>query len=370
MQKICILTTVHTVFDTRIFHKQAISLEKNGYKVILIAQHTKNEVVNNVTIKRLPLTKNRFYRMFFLNWLCFFYALKEKADLYHFHDPELTITAFFLKVLTGKKIIYDVHEDYSEAIKTKLWIPAFIRNIIIFFYKVQEKLLTCCYDSIITVTDTIEQKYPANKIIQIRNYPLIDFIPQNTKKNYKKKDNYTLIYAGSISRIRGILEIIKALDLVKHTVKLKLLGSFESKELEKEASLLPGYRKVDFMGWVDRKTVHIEMQAADIGLICLHPVERYKVAIPVKLFEYMSIGIPVIASDFPFWKQFIEEENCGLMINPLVPQDIALAIDYLIDNPELCCKMGTNGIKAVSNKFNWLIEEKKLLALYKKLLEN
>ena len=117
--KVCILTTVHPPFDTRIFHKQAKTLVQAGYDVTLIAQHGRDEVVDRVRIIALPKSRNRFTRIFGLTWRVFRLALRQQADVYHFHDPELLPAGLLLKLFTGKRVIYDVHEDYSQAIRTK-----------------------------------------------------------------------------------------------------------------------------------------------------------------------------------------------------------------------------------------------------------
>ena len=100
------------------------------------------------------------------------------------------------------------------------------------------------------------------------------------------------------------------------------------------------------------------------GLVTLHPAINYLDALPVKMFEYMAAGLPVIASNFPLWKQIIEGNQCGICVDPLDPKAIAEAIDYLILHPEEAERMGRNGQRAVQEKFNWGIEEKKLLDFY------
>ena len=106
-----------------------------------------------------------------------------------------------------------------------------------------------------------------------------------------------------------------------------------------------------------------------MGLVTLHPLPNYKDALPVKMFEYMAAGIPVIASNFTLWQEIIEGNECGICVNPLEPRAINKAIQYLIDNPKTAQKMGENGRQAVKQKYNWAIEEKKLFLLYEKLLQ-
>ena len=82
----------------------------------------------------------------------------------------------------------------------------------------------------------------------------------------------------------------------------------------------------------------------------------------------MAAGIPVIASDFPLWKKIIDQHKCGICVNPLKPEEISSAIDYLISHADEAKKMGDNGHKAVMKNYNWAVEEKKMLDLYTKIL--
>ena len=85
------------------------------------------------------------------------------------------------------------------------------------------------------------------------------------------------------------------------------------------------------------------------------------------MFEYMATGLPVIVSNFPLWKEIVEDNKCGITVNPLDPQEIARAVEYLCSNPELMEKMGRNGRKTVMGKYNWGNESKILLSVYSSL---
>ncbi len=98
MEKVCILTSVHSLFDIRIFHKQAKTLAKAGYDVTLIVQHTRDEVIEGIKVIALPKPKNRFHRMIGLVFRVFRLALTQKADVYHFHDPELLPVGVLLRL--------------------------------------------------------------------------------------------------------------------------------------------------------------------------------------------------------------------------------------------------------------------------------
>jgi glycosyltransferase involved in cell wall biosynthesis len=82
------------------------------------------------------------------------------------------------------------------------------------------------------------------------------------------------------------------------------------------------------------------------------------------MFEYMSSGIPVIASNFPLWRDIIEGNRCGLCVDPLDPRAIASAIDYLVTHPDVARTMGENGRRAVLERYNWAVQANKLTDFY------
>ena len=366
-KKVCILTSVHPVFDTRIFYKEARTLSRAGYDVTLIAQHNKNEIVEGIKIIPLPKPKNRTERFLKTDFLLFKKALQQKADIYHFHDPELMPAGLFLKLLMKAKVIYDVHEDVPKQIFSKQWLPEIVRNPVSIFVNWFEKLISQKFDYIITSTPDIKNNFKQYNVVDIKNYPVINTSSLIYKKFLPNKRNYILIYVGGLAKIRGIEEIIKSIEFInpKYNIKLKLLGKFSDKEFEKVVKILDKKSKIEFLGWVLPQEVNKYLLDADIGLVCLYPLRRFLTSFPVKMFEYMAAGLPVIASNFPLWKEIIEGNNCGICVNPLDAKEIARAIEYLIEHPEEAKKIGENGRKAVLEKYNWENESKKLVEVYK-----
>lgn len=369
MKKICHITTVHPAFDTRIFYKEAKTLARAGYNVVLIARHNENEIVDGVKIIDLPKPKNRFQRMFFLTKRAYKLALKEKADIYHFHDPELLPWMVKLKKKTRAKVIYDVHEDYPKQILSKHWIPKIFRSIIANIFDIYEKKAIKNFDFIITVGEDVKEKFKKlnPNVETIKNYPNLDYF-KNISANLFSKSVFTLIYTGGLTRERGIKEIVKALEFLPENVELILLGEFVPSDFEKEIRKMEGFKKVKYFGQVPFKEVPKYLAKADIGIVCFLPLPNNINSNPNKLFEYMLVGLPVIASNFPLWKEIIEGNKCGICVDPLNPIEIAKAIHYLIEHPEEAKKMGENGKKAVLEKYNWESESKKLLKIYEELL--
>ena len=370
--KVCHLTTVHPAFDTRIFHKQAKALAREGYDVTLIAQNQKNEVVDMVKIIALPLEKNRIHRMFWLTLRSFWLALRLKAEIYHFHDPELLPVGIFLKLLTMKKVIFDVHEDFAKQMLYKPYIPEIARKSLSLFIKIIICLSSKLFDKIVVAGDDITEVFSNSntydKVTVLRNVPPAEFV-ESCYPNAEKIDN-RVVYIGALSISRGVKEIIEAMNHIKNDAKLFLIGTFETRQLEEEISKSLN-DKVQIVGSIKFDEVPNYIKSAKVGLICFYPEPNNLACLSGrnnKLYEYMAGGLAIIGSDFPKWKEVIEGGNFGITVDPKNPKDIATAIDYLLDNPESLKEMSKNGIKAVHEKFNWDTEKEKLLQIYSKLL--
>ena len=174
--------------------------------------------------------------------------------------------------------------------------------------------------------------------------------------NRRKKQN-EVAYVGGIAKIRGIEEVVQALGYTNE-IRLNLAGKFSEASVEVNVKNYAAWSKVNELGFLNRGQINTVLAKSKAGLVTLHPVINYIDALPVKMFEYMAAGIPVIASNFPLWREIIEGNECGLCVDPLNPKAIGEAIQYLIDNPAQAERMGGNGRKAVEGKFNWPVEEK------------
>ena len=361
--KVCHITTVHNANDVRIFHKQCCSLQNQGFSVNLIAPNIKKQEIKGVKMIGLnPIKQNRFYRIFKLSKTAYNLAMETDADIYHFHDPELLRIGLKLRK-KGKKVIYDAHEDLPRQILTKHWINPILRKITAFLIEKYENFAASKMSAVVGATAHISNRFSnVNSLsININNYPIISEFENSLAYNQSND----IVYSGGISKERGIVEIINAISGTE--IQLLLAGKFLDPKLEEELKKLKGWENVKYLGFLNRSEIANVYQKASIGMVTLHPTLNYKDSLPVKMFEYMAAGLPIIASNFTKWKQIIEEYKCGITVNPNESNDIKQSIEYLINNPKEAKEMGENGKKAIANVFNWEIEEQKLIALYTNL---
>lgn len=365
-QRICHISTVHSVYDDRIFYKECLSLKEQGYDVYYIVSNNNDEIKDGIKIIALSNNDSRLYRILCKNWKALRKAISLKADIYHFHDPEFIFYAIILKIL-GKKVIYDVHEDVPLQILSKEWIKgSILKKIISISFNLYEKLNSRFFNAVVTVTPDIQKKFSNKNVIMLRNMPITEDI-NKAEPIAIKKNNPVIIYAGGLTRVRGIKELVEAVALLEDKVTLWLLGEWESDEFKKECMEINNFINIDYYGKKQLEEVYSYMKAADIGFCTLYPIKNYLTSLPVKAFEYMTCSLPMIMSNFPYW---IENFNsCALFVNPKDSNDIKDKIEYLINNSDKANSLGKNGLKIIKEKYSWEAEAYKLFDLYKIILE-
>lgn len=364
MVKIAHLTSVHQYTDTRIFVKECRSLAAAGFEVRLVSPGAPDKVVNGVHLCGIDAPgRGRLSRMTRTVRLIYKKALTINAQIYHLHDPELIPLGIALK-RRGKKVVFDMHEDIPRQILDKQWIPAPFRKMVSTSFDGFQRLAFKSLDAVILAESLYADSLPeSDKYCIVRNYPLLSELDLSGLDWSGKKR--AVCYIGGLTEIRGLIGMVDAIE--KTDAELLLGGKFESGSLKSRVESMPGWQRTTYMGLLDRVGVANVLSQAMAGLLVLHPVPNYMVSEPTKMFEYMSAGIPVIASDFPVWRRIIEDSGCGICVDPTKPEAIASAIKWIMDHQDEARQMGQDGRRAIENKYNWELEEKKLVSLYEKL---
>lgn len=363
--KVAHLTTVHPRGDIRIFRKECLGLAGRGYSVHLFVADGKGDARSDgVTIHDIGISRGRLTRVLIRPWVMWRAARQIKAAIYHFHDPELIPVGLMLR-LAGAKVIYDVHEDVPRAVLSKFWIPRPLRRLVATVFEWFEDFSAARLSAVAAATPHIARRFARRQpnSVVIANFPLRDELSAAPGSEAISR---TVCYVGGIGLIRGAVEMVHAIDRLD--ARLILAGSFESSSSEKLVRALAGWRKVDYRGLVDRDEVRRIFSQSRAGLLLFHPEPNHVDAQPNKMFEYMSAGLPVVASDFPLWRDLIEETGCGICTNPLDPEAIAAAIETILDDPDRAAQMARRGKEAVATRFQWQFEEPRLAALYESLL--
>lgn len=287
------------------------------------------------------------------------------ADIYHLHDPELIPAGLQLK-RRGKTVIFDAHEDVPVQLLGKPYLNPGARRVLSNLFSAYERYACRQFDGIVAATPFIRDKFLRihPNTVDVNNYPVAGEFEAAAPWAAKERQ---VCYVGSIAEVRGIRELVRACGMLHSGARLALAGQFSEPALEAQLRRDPAWPSVRSLGHVDRAGVRAVMAGSMAGLVTLHPQPNYLDALPVKMFEYMAAGIPVIASDIPLWRGIIENARCGICVDPLDPAAIAATIDYLVLHPEQAREMGQNGRRAIIEQYNWPVESNKLIAFYDNL---
>jgi len=372
MAKAAHLTSVHSAGDIRIFYKEARTLARNGWDVTVIGNYPADSVIDQVRIKAIQSEENRIARMTRTVWKVYREAQQVDADIYHFHDPELIPVGLLLRT-ARKKVIYDVHEDVPKDILSKFYLPLWSRKLLSWFAGEVQALSSRHFSAVVAVTPSIAERFRATNChtVVVRNFPYSDELSRTFESSPWESRPPVVAYIGTITAQRGIREMVHAMALLPDSLgaKLELAGNEIPEHCHpRELRAHPGWVRVEHRVILGRDGVAQLLSRSRVGLVLFHPKPNHWEAMPNKLFEYMSAGLPVIASDFPLWREMIAGSGCGMLVDPLDPSAIAKAIEYLLAHPNEAREMGRRGKEAVLRNYNWESQEPELLNLYSQLM--
>jgi len=364
------MTSAHPAFDTRIFQKECRTLAQAGYDVVLVAPHTHDEIVDGVQIRAVPKPKGRIARFTKTSWQVYKTAVAEDADLYHIQNElELLFWGQMLR-LKGNKVIYDMHENLLKSIPTKPWINPLFRPLVVFICMILERILMRKIPVIFAENSYIKHYPWVKKNITVLNMPLTSQLLQINETKYSKP---TLGYIGGVTPERGSIVTLDALKILKskgYAVDWECIGPTDNAHRKEIGNIIKRYglEGVRLRGYLLPSEGWPVIARCHIGLALLKPIPNYYESYPTKLFEYMALGLPVITSNFPLYRQVVEKERCGICVDPESPEETAQAVQYLLEHQDEAESMGRRGQIAAIEKYNWELEQKKLLHFYDSLL--
>lgn len=364
-------TTVHPRDDSRIRSKQVATLARaTGGRVALFVQDGLGDETDSTLGYQIVDTGpklGRLKRVTVGAWRMISAVRRAKPAVAHFHDPELLPWAVLLR-LSGIKVVYDVHEDVPRQVSRNPRLPAWAKLVLPPFVSLAEWVGAKLIDGIVAASPTIADRFPHHKTVLVRNFPILAELhtPDTTPMAERPEE---FVYIGTITEDRNIYRMMDAVVGVPGgRARLRLAGEFTTQTTEARARAKPEWSSVKFDGWVSREGVARILAEGRAGLVVLKPVPHEMLTLPIKLFEYMAAGMPVISSDFPLWREIVQDAQCGLLIDPTNTDALVRAMLTILSDPAEAEAMGARGRRAVVEKYNWDLEAQTLLALYRQRL--
>lgn len=365
-KKVCLLSSVRKATEHRILWKEGQSLRGAGYEVTIVASHPRDEVISGINIRALPEFKSRISRMMRKTCRIYREAMRQRADVYHLQDPELIPAGLLLKA-RGKRVLYDVREDVPADLLDKHYLPRWIRPAIAWAADVAETIAGRAFDGIVAVTPHIRDRFSRQNSVLVQNFPVLDeALPPSLPYAQRAP---LVIYVGSISPVRGIPELVGAMGLLPKNMEARLAigGEFVPASMEQQVSAIPGWERTQYLGWQEREGLLDLLSRARVGAIPLLHTANHAESQPIKLFEYMLSGLPVVAFYLPRTTEIIEESGCGIVVEARNTRKLAEAIQWLLEHPAEAEAMGKRGREAVLKSYNWNTQAASLLELYRRI---
>ena len=362
---ICHITTVHPRADTRIFLKYCKTYARDfGECSLIVADGNGEDHDGSVKIYDIGKSKSPLLRILFGSYRALKQALAIKCDVYHLHDPELIFVGLVLRVF-NMTVVMDIHEDAPAQMKDKHYLNPFLRFVLSLSLSVLEKLSFPFFSGLVGATPHLRflyQKYNGN-VLGIYNYVLLSELANDRNKCVEALPN-KVCFVGGIEEKRGILNLVDALPYVDGGIELILGGNIPDKDFKVMLEKSKGWEFVDFRGYLSREDMNSVFEECLIGVVPFLPAENHINSLPNKIFEYMGGGLPVLGSDFVYWKKLIEDNGVGCCVDTRDSSQIAEIINRMFKDRASLKKMGATGANLVRNKYNWESQMDSLQTFY------
>jgi glycosyltransferase involved in cell wall biosynthesis len=278
-------------------------------------------------------------------------------DLYHVHDPELIPAALWLARVTGRPVVYDVHEYLGHTARTKAWLPAPLRAAVAALAERAERAGARRLAAAVTANEDLAARMAAAgaRAVSVANYPLASRFPPAGPPEAP-----IALYVGGLRPRRGLDLMLEAFPLVRTPgARLLLVGPGDP------GALPPG---VEHLGTVDHSQVPALLARAALAWVPLQRHGNYDRAVPTKLVEAMAAARPVVASDLPRMAALVRAAGCGILVPPDDPGAHAAALDRLLGDPQEAARMGAAGRRAFLAGLTFEGQAARLTALYNELV--
>ena len=344
--------------DVRVSHKEAWGLAQLGFDVTLVCQAAPvTSYLGMHVIAARAVAQNAIFRSIANLPRLVAQALKLDADIYVLENPDTLFLGFVLVVLR-KRVVYSTHEDFAAKMELRDEIPRWLRGFASRTVRMLELTLAHLCDGTVVTQIGLVEKY-GRKAILVENAPLTRGpVVEQAREYYAEltaKHHPLLAYSGGLTLDRGLLRMLDLLLELRHSRdwRLKLVGWFHPADLETLVRRHPAWPYVDYIGRVPHALSLAHIRSGTLGLVLLDDIADYRYTSPNKLYEYMALETPFVASDFVNWRRSVDGTPAGLFVDPLDVDGIAQQIAELVEDDERLRAMAVAGRQFITDRFNW-----------------
>lgn len=362
-----------------------------GFAVDFVALRRENdpaeELIKGVRVIRLNQTRYRgggvfwyilSYLEFFLR--CFFKTAslqfgKRYAAVHVNNMPDFFVFCALVPKLTGAKVLLDIHDPMPNTFASK-----FKSGENGLFFKIllwQEKLSAAFADQVLTVHEPVKEyvlvkqhKLAADSIEVVANYPDDELFA--LRKPVQPDGRLRLAFHGTILERYGLHNVMQALANMRHQdrITVKIIGEGDFSEQLKE---LIETLKLSSIVHFDNRMYPLDevptlLADCNLGLVPLQISSITEYVLPLKLLEYLCLGMPSITVRNTAIGYYFAEDEC-LFYDPTDPESLRVILDQLAVSPGLLARYQQQAV-ALRDKFLWSNEKRKYIAVLRRLTQH
>lgn len=392
MNRIAMVVFSRFPMDTRV-RREAEALYTAGFSVDIICLAEKNkpnkELIHGVQVYRIRLEKKRGTKLRYISdYLHFitvsflklsFMHLKKRYDIIHVHNmPDILVFSSLFPKLTGSKVILDLHDTMPELFETIFSVHR--TNPIITLLTFLEKISIRIADIVITPNISFRDVFisrgcPADKIHIVMNSPdekiFNNEISVSNIDSKIIKEQFNIMFHGTIVERHGLdtaLEAVNKLRLKIPNMALHIFGTSEYiKVLKKRSNQLNLKNAVKFHNLVPIETIVSTIRQIDVGIIPNKIGPFTNLNFPVRIFEYLSMGKPVIVPKTQGISDYFDTDSM-IYFESNNSESLSNSILEVYKNPLRTSDIVANGYE-VYKKYRWEIQKNELLLIINKLIK-
>lgn len=354
----------------RLYWKQALSLEKEGYKVKLISMHSKkiNRTEGNISWISIKKPKNRYLR--FINTIrLLFLSLSLKVDAYQLSVSEVLWFSLFIRIFKPRaRIIYDCHEPLELFIPNKPWVPRFFKPLVHRLVVIYEWFNTLFCNAVIVCAESRIQHFKRwhRKVRLVRNFP---YKRTQQIKPWLEREK-TILNLGGISAERGLpelVEISKIISKSKTGYRLHLHGLIieDIPTIVRDClKALKLYKATITNDWRTLDQLVLLLQNSRFGIFFRKTLDYAEHTTHTKLFEYAIYGAIPIVHNCKGMSMFIENGKTGFLVD--YGSEMEQIQKILEISPDELAEISARTAEEFNNKYIWEKELPKYLSVYNK----
>lgn len=374
MSKIALLSTGHPPKDDRIFHKFAKSLTTAGHSVEIITstenlRGMESKISFNCffasEIRSLPKLKklNSFLQAF-------------TPDAIICSEPFALFSAFIYSLKSKKKpkLLLDITEWYPESVANK---KKGLKRILSYIILYKLNILASNLANGLIIGEPLKKKR-YDLIAPFRKKKIISYYPVLSFFNYSPPQNspgfFTICFTGLMTKDRGFLRVLEITRILQGkypqiVIRLKLIGKFLDNSMKSKYLEASDRMNISFTEWVNYESLSGELAGSDVCIDLRDTNFVYDNSLPIKIFEYLASGKPVIYSRLKSLLPLFSESSFGHLVNPHNNQEILNSLESYIREPQLLMLHSKNGRELIEKKYNWESEGKELISFINKFLK-